>query len=107
MKKIFLTGLVLSCLATPVLAGANEGKTFGTVDSIAVSENTFVVKGDDGQVYLFNVNEATDMEKNGSWFDEDIEITDLKTGDRVQVEYLQSGPDFLVADEVEVYPAKK
>lgn len=106
MKKLILTGIALSCLATPVLAGSSQ-KTFGTVDTIAVEESTFTVKGDDGNTYLFNVNEATEMEKNGSWFDEDITITDLKTGDRVQVEYFADNPDFLIVDEVEVFPPQQ
>lgn len=87
MKKVLLTGLLLSCMASPVWADANKGKTFGTIDTIAVEENTFTLKGDDGNTYLFNVNEATEMERNNSWFDEDITMTDLKTGDRVQIEY--------------------
>ena len=107
MKKILLTGLILSCMASPVLAGSDKGKTFGTIDAIAVEENNFTLKGDDGHTYLFNVNEATEMEKNSSWFDEDITITDLKTGDRVEVEYFSDNPDFLIVDELEVFSPQK
>ncbi|MBQ8346176.1 MAG: hypothetical protein IJY17_01105 [Alphaproteobacteria bacterium] len=107
MKKVLLTGLLLSCMASPVWADANKGKTFGTIDTIAVEENTFTLKGDDGNTYLFNVNEATEMERNNSWFDEDITMTDLKTGDRVQIEYFSDNPDFLIVDELEVFPPKK
>ena len=107
MKKVLLTGLLLSCMASPVWADANKGKTFGTIDTIAVEENTFTLKGDDGNTYLFNVNEATEMERNNSWFDEDITMTDLKTGDRVQIEYFSDNPDFLIVDELEVFPPQK
>lgn len=107
MKKLLLTGLILSCTAFSALAGVNKGKTFGTVDTVAVEENTFTLKGDDGNTYLFNVNEATEMEKDNSWFDEDITMTDLKTGDRVQVEYFSDNPDFLIVDEMEVFPPRK
>lgn len=107
MKKIFLTGLILSCLALPAKADDSKSKTFGTIDTVTVAENTFTLKGDDGNTYLFNVNEATEMEKNSSWFDEDISITDLKTGDRVQIEYFSDNPDFLVVDELEIFPPQK
>ena len=105
MKKELLTGLVLFCAAScPALADGL--KTFGTVERIMAEENMFTVQGDDGHTYLFNVNEMTEMEKNGKWFDEDVTLTDLNTGDRVQVEYFADNPNYLIVDEVEIFPAK-
>ena len=105
MKKELLTGLALFCaVASPALADGK--KTFGTVEQIAAEENTFTVKGDDGHTYLFNVNEMTEMEKNGKWFDQEVSLTDLNTGDRVQVEYFADNPDYLIVDEVEIFPPK-
>ncbi|MBO4520045.1 MAG: hypothetical protein J5787_02445 [Alphaproteobacteria bacterium] len=105
MKKEVLTGLVLFC-ATACPAFADGMKTFGTVEQIAAAENTFTVRGDDGHMYLFNINEMTEMEKNGKWFDEEVSLTDLNTGDRVQVEYFADNPDYLIVDEVEIFPPK-
>ena len=105
MKKEILTGLALFCAAASP-AFADGMKTFGTVEKIAATENTFTVRGDDGHTYLFNVNEVTEMEKNGKWFDEDVTLTDLNTGDRVQVEYFADNPDYLIVDEVEIFPPK-
>lgn len=105
MKKELLTGLALCCAATSP-AFADGMKTFGTVEQIAAAENTFTVRGDDGHMYLFNVNEMTEMEKNGKWFDEDVTLTDLNTGDRVQVEYFADNPNYLIVDEVEIFPPK-
>jgi len=105
MKKNLLAGLVLFCAAAyPALADGM--KTFGTVENVAATENMFTVRGDDGHTYLFNVNEMTEMEKNGKWFDEDVSLTDLNTGDRVQVEYFADNPDYLIVDEVEIFPPK-
>lgn len=105
MKQKLLAGLAILCAAsTPALADGM--KTFGTVQQVAAMENTFTVKGDDGHTYLFNVNEMTEMEKNGKWFDEDVSLTDLNTGDRVQVEYFADNPDYLIVDEVEIFPPK-
>ncbi|MBR1777215.1 MAG: hypothetical protein IJ752_01335 [Alphaproteobacteria bacterium] len=105
MRKEFLMGLILSCAAVcPALADGM--KTFGTVEQVTAVNNTFTVRGDDGNVYLFNVNEMTEIEKNGKWFDEDLSLVDLNTGDRVQVEYFADNPGFLIVDEVEVFPPK-
>lgn len=105
MKKKFLTGLALLC-ATTSASFADGMKTFGTVDQIMAEQNVFTVRGDDGHLYRFNVNEMTEMEKSGKWFDEDVTLTDLNTGDRVQVEYFADNPDFLIVDEVEIFPPK-
>ena len=105
MKKELLTGLVLLGAAS-CPAFADGMKTFGTVEQIMAEQNTFTVRGDDGHTYLFNVNEMTEMEKNGKWFDEDVTLTDLNTGDRVQVEYFADNPDYLIVDEVEIFPPK-
>ena len=105
MKKIFLTGLALLCAITSQ-ASADGMKTFGTVDQIMADQNVFTVRGDDGHFYRFNVNEMTEMEKNNKWFDEDVTLTDLNTGDRVQVEYFADNPDYLIVDEVEIFPPK-
>ena len=106
MKKEILMSMALLC-AVSSPAFADGKKAVGTVQEIAVAKNTFTVKGDDGHVYLFNVNEMTEMEKNNRWFDEDVTLTDLNTGDRVQVEYFADNPDFLIVDEVEIYPPKQ
>lgn len=105
MKKEFLTGLALLCAVTsPALADGK--KTFGTVEQVTVEDSAFTVRGDDGHLYRFNVNEMTEMEKNGKWMDEEITLTDLSTGDRVQVEYFADNPDYLIVDEVEIMPPK-
>ena len=105
MKKKILASFVLFCAASfPALADGM--KTAGTVEQVAVTENVFTVRGDNGRLYRFNVNEMTEMERNGKWFDEDVTLTDLSTGDRVQVEYFADNPDFLIVDEVEIFPPK-
>lgn len=106
MKKISYMVLALLC-AVSSPAFADGKKTFGTVEEVVAEKNTFTVRGDDGRMYLFNVNEVTEMEKNSDWFDTDVTLTDLNTGDRVQVEYFADNPDFLIVDEVEIYPPKK
>ena len=105
MRRELLAGLALLCV-TASQALADGMKTFGTVDQIMAEQNTFTVRGDDGHLYRFNVNEMTEMEKNGRWMDEDITLTDLNTGDRVQVEYFADNPEFLIVDEVEILPPK-
>ena len=105
MKKKLLTGLGLLC-AVSSSAFADGMKTFGTVEQVTVEDSVFTVRGDDGHLYRFNVNEMTEMEKNGKWMDQDITLTDLNTGDRVQVDYFSDNPDFLIVDEVEVFPPK-
>ncbi len=108
MKKTILCIITLVFLASCATANAKSGsKTFGTIDAIAVEESTFTVKGDDGTMYLFNVNEATEMERSGTWFDQDIDITDLNTGERVKVEFIATNPSYLIVEEVEVYPPRK
>lgn len=104
MRKIF-TGLALALFCVTSFPALADGKkTFGTVEQVVATENTFTVRGDDGHTYLFNVNEMTELEKNGKWFDEDVSIADLNTGDRVQVEYFADNPEFLIVDEVEIFP---
>lgn len=105
MNKELLAGLALLCAASSA-AFADGKKTFGTVEQVTVADSVFTVRGDDGHLYRFNVNEMTEMEKNGKWMDEDITLTDLNTGDRVQVEYFADNPEFLIVDEVEIFPPK-
>lgn len=106
MKTLFFTAMLLSVLAFTAQAD-DSVKTFGTVDTIAVESNSFTLKGDDGRVYRFHINEGSEMEKKGGWFDSDIRITDLNAGDRAKVEYFGNNPNYLIVDELTVYSAKK
>ena len=106
MKTLFFTAMLLSGLAFTAQAD-DSVKTFGTVDTIAVESYSFTLKGDDGRVYRFHINEDSEMEKKGDWFDSDIRITDLNAGDRAKVEYFGNNPNYLIVDELTVYPAKK
>lgn len=106
MKKLLLSGLVLTCLASPAFAD-NDAKAFGSVVAVNPAVNSFNVKGDDGIDYVFYINEATDIEKdNEYWFDEKLQLTELNNGDRVKVEYYTNNPDYLLVDEVEVMRKK-
>lgn len=106
MKKLLLSGLVLTCLAAPAFAD-NDAKAFGSVVAVNASANSFSVKGDDGVNYQFYTNEETEIEKERDfWFDEKLKLAELKTGDRVKVEYYTNNPDYLLVDEVEVLRRK-
>lgn len=107
MKKMIMALMIaVMCFASQANADGDARKkvAFGTVSTVNVTDKSFSIRGDDGELYQFYVNPKTEIEvKRKHWFDSDIKLSDMELGNWVKVEYFMMKPTHLIADEVNVY----
>lgn len=99
--------VALCCLFMVPSAFANKNKvyTMGTVESVDVAGQSFVVKQADNVLVTLLVTPASEFEvefKDKFKFDRDVLFTDLKVGDWVKVKSYSVGT-MLQVDEVDIY----
>ena len=104
MKSVLFLTACLAAAAPANARDAEKNKAYGVVRQTDEVKQIVDVAGDDGKQYRFFVTPGTEMEvKRKYWFDGDIDLSELKNGDWVEVEYLMTSPTYFVAKEIEVY----